>query len=246
MDVKELEKKTVVELKDIAREAGISGISAMKKADLVAAIAGAAPGIEPAAESAPADDDLAAAIAETSPEDQTSPESESTIDELTAAIVETAPEAAPEPESTGEALSAEGEEEKPESSEDKPRLEPVVQAASEPETAAESVSETAPEPESLAEATPEGAPEPTVEEAPSPEAAPAKKAEPAPEPSKPEAVPTRMQVRLRDKHDIPALKIEKKALRSQILAAMADQDYKKLKELRNRKKELRRLLNRAG
>ena len=41
MDVKDLDSKTVADLKDMAKEMGISGISAMKKADLIEAIAGA-------------------------------------------------------------------------------------------------------------------------------------------------------------------------------------------------------------
>ena len=90
------------------------------------------------------------------------------------------------------------------------------------------------------------APEPAAEEeAPAEEASQAKAPEPAPEPPKPEAVPTKTQIWLREKHDIPALKLEKRVLQSQILAAIAEQDYDKLKKLRNRKKELRRLLNRV-
>lgn len=56
MDVNELEGKTVTELKELAREAGISGISSMKKADLISALAqGApAPGAAPPAEAKPA------------------------------------------------------------------------------------------------------------------------------------------------------------------------------------------------
>ena len=50
MDVKELESKTVTELKELAKKAGISGISAMKKADLVSALAQGAPAAEPAPE----------------------------------------------------------------------------------------------------------------------------------------------------------------------------------------------------
>ena len=53
MDVKELESKTVAELKEIAKEQGISGISSMKKADLVAAIAGASDAPAPEPEPAP-------------------------------------------------------------------------------------------------------------------------------------------------------------------------------------------------
>ena len=42
MDSKELEGKKVAELKEMAKELGIKGISSMKKADLVAAISSAA------------------------------------------------------------------------------------------------------------------------------------------------------------------------------------------------------------
>jgi outer membrane biosynthesis protein TonB len=164
MDVKELESKTVAELKELAKELGVPGISTMKKADLVAAIAGAS--------DAPAPE----------PEVEAVPESE----------VEAAPEPTPEPEP-----------------------EPVV--------------ETAPEPE----------PEPAVEAA--PKAAPA----PEPEPKVKEIVLTKTQTRLRAKHDLPALKLEKRALQSQIMAAIAAKDSAKMKELRGRKKEIRRLLNRV-
>ena len=71
---------------------------------------------------------------------------------------------------------------------------------------------------------------------------------PAAEPEPPkvkEVVLTKEQIRLREKYDLPALKKEKRGLQSQILAAIAEQDYGKMKELRNRKKELRRLLNRV-
>ena len=60
-----------------------------------------------------------------------------------------------------------------------------------------------------------------------------------------EVVLTKEQIRLREKYDINALKLEKRGLQSQILAAIAEQDYARMKELRNRKKELRRLLNRV-
>ena len=148
MDVKELESKKVAELKEMAKELGITGLSSMKKADLVAAIAGAS---------------------------------------------------------------------------DAPEPEPVVEAAPEAEVA----------------------PEPAPEPEPAPKPAPKPDPAPEPEPKVKEVVLTKTQVRLRDKHDLPALKLEKRALRSQILAAIADQDYAKMKELRNRKKELRRLLNRV-
>ena len=181
MDVKELESKTVAQLKEMAKEAGISGISSMKKADLVAAITGAA-GTSPAE----------------------------------------APESTPAPVPEEEAPAAEEV--------------PAEEAAPEEAPAAEEAP--------AEEAAPEEAP--AVEETPAAAAAPVKKAKPAPEPPKPEAGPTKTQLRIREKYDLPALKVEKKALRSKILAAIADQDYAKLKELRNRKKELRRLLNRAG
>ena len=171
MDVKELESKTVAELKELAKELGVPGISAMKKADLVAAIAGAsdAPASEPEVEAVP------------------EPE------------VEAAPEPTPEPEP-----------------------EPVVEAAPEP--------------------TPEPEPEPEVEAAPEPKkAAPA----PEPEPKVKKIVLTKTQTRLRAKHDLPALKLEKRALQSQIMAAIAAKDSAKMKELRGRKKEIRRLLNRV-
>ena len=60
MDSKELEGKKVAELKEMAKELGIKGISSMKKADLVAAISSAAeappepvPAPEPEVETAP-------------------------------------------------------------------------------------------------------------------------------------------------------------------------------------------------
>ncbi|MDF1527004.1 MAG: Rho termination factor N-terminal domain-containing protein [bacterium] len=183
MDVKELESKTVAELKEMAKVLGVPGISAMKKADLVAAIAGASDAPAPAPEPEP--------------------------------VVEAAPEPAPEPEP-----------------------EPVVEAAPEPTPA--------PEPEPVVEAAPEPAPEPepVVEAAPEPEP---KKAAPAsePEPKVKEIVLTKTQTRLRAKHDLPALKLEKRALHSQIQSAIAAKDSAKMKELRGRKKELRRLLNRV-
>ncbi|UCG38253.1 MAG: Rho termination factor N-terminal domain-containing protein, partial [bacterium] len=41
MDIKELESKTVAQLRDMAKEMGLTGYSSMKKADLVTAISGA-------------------------------------------------------------------------------------------------------------------------------------------------------------------------------------------------------------
>ncbi|MDT8367520.1 MAG: Rho termination factor N-terminal domain-containing protein [bacterium] len=193
MDVKELESKTVAELKEMAKVLGVPGISAMKKADLVAAIAGASDAPAPAPEPEP--------VVEAAPEPAPEP------------VVEAAPEPAPEPE-------------------------PVVEAAPEPTPA--------PEPEPVVEAAPEPAPEPepVVEAAPEPEP---KKAAPAsePEPKVKEIVLTKTQTRLRAKHDLPALKLEKRALHSQIQSAIAAKDSAKMKELRGRKKELRRLLNRV-
>ena len=212
MDVKELESKKVAELKEMAKELGITGLSSMKKADLVAAIAGASDA--PASTSAKASVDKPEPVVEAAPE------------------AEVAPEPIPEPEPA-------------------PEPEPVVEAAPEAEVAPEPEPE--PEPEMEAAPEPAPAPEPEVEAAPEAEVAPepapkpAPKPDPAPEPEPKvkEVVLTKTQVRLRDKHDLPALKLEKRALRSQILAAIADQDYAKMKELRNRKKELRRLLNRV-
>ena len=196
MDVKELESKTVAELKELAKELGVPGISTMKKADLVAAIAGAsdAPAPEPEVEAVP------------------EPE------------VEAAPEPTPEPEPVVEAA--------PE-----PEPEPEVEAAPEEEGPAES---------GIEEPAVEAAPEPEVEAAPEPEPEP-KKAAPAPEPEPKvkEIVLTKAQTRLRAKHDLPALKLEKRALQSQIMAAIAAKDSAKMKELRGRKKEIRRLLNRV-
>ncbi|MBN2720080.1 MAG: Rho termination factor N-terminal domain-containing protein [Proteobacteria bacterium] len=119
MDVKELESKTVPELKDLAKEAGISGISSMKKNELIAALAGQAG-------------------------------EEGSV---------------PEPEAAGK------------------------------------------EPSGTSGA--------------------AKTARP------------------RGEKDVPALKREKRTLKAQIQAALAEKDSAKVRELRNRKKELRRLLHRA-
>ena len=121
MDVKELENKTVPELKDLAKEAGISGISSMKKNELIAALARQQAG------------------------------EEGTV---------------PGPEAAGK--------------------EPAKTSS------------------------------------------PAKTARP------------------RGEKDVPALKREKRTLKSQIQAALAGKDSAKVRELRNRKKELRRLLHRAG
>jgi len=209
MDVKELESKTVAVLREMAKEAGISGISSMKKADLVTAIAGDAP-----------TQDVKTAPEETAPAQETTPEKPS----LEPVAEEAASEEAPAPvEIPGEEAA--------------PAVEEVPAQVEAPEEAA------APEEAPAQVEAPEEAAAP--EEAPAQEAAPAKKPEPAPEPPKPEAVPTRTQIRLREKYDLPALKLEKRALQSQILAAIAQQDSKKLKELRNRKKELKRLLNRV-
>jgi len=120
MDVKELENKTVPELKGLAKEAGISGISSMKKNELIAALA------QQAGE-------------------------EGTV---------------PEPE---------------------PAVKEPAKTSSHPKTA-----------------------------------------------------------RPKGEKDIPALKREKRTLKSQIQAALAEKDSAKVRELRNRKKELRRLLHRAG
>ena len=200
MDVKELESKTVAELKELAKELGVPGISTMKKADLVAAIAGASDA--PTPETAPEPEVEAAP--EPTPEPEPEPEPEP--------VVEAAPEPTPEPE---------------------PEPEPAVEAAPEEEAPAEGPAV-------------EAAPEPEVEAAPEPEPEP-KKAAPAPEPEPKvkEIVLTKAQTRLRAKHDLPALKLEKRALQSQIMAAIAAKDSAKMKELRGRKKEIRRLLNRV-
>ncbi len=198
MDVKELESKTVAELKELAKELDITGISSMKKADLVAAIAGAS-----------------GAPAEAPAEPVSEP-----VQEEAAAPEEAPVEPGPEP-VEGEAPVQEAP--APEEAPVEPSPEPVEGDAPVQEAAA-----------------PEAAP---VEAAP----AQAPKAAPAPPeaPKVKEAVLTRSQARLREKHDLATLKKEKRTLQSQILAAIAAQDYAKMKELRNRKKELRRLLNRV-
>jgi hypothetical protein len=153
-DLKGLEKKTVAQLKEMAKELGITGLSSMKKADLVKAVAEAAP----------------------APEEET----------VTKPVAEVAPE-------------------------------PEAEAAPEPEA------EAAPEPE--AEAPPEPAPEPT----------PAR-----------EKPPTKLQIRLREKYDLDSLKTEKRALKGQIAEAVAAKEKARVKDLRKRKKELRRILNKAS
>jgi hypothetical protein len=177
-DLKGLEKKTVAQLKEMAKELGITGLSSMKKADLVKAVAEAAP--------APEEETVTKPVAEVAPE----PEAE--------AAPEPEAEAAPEPEAEAPP-------------------EPEAEAAPEPEA------EAAPEPE--AEAPPEPAPEPT----------PAR-----------EKPPTKLQIRLREKYDLDSLKTEKRALKGQIAEAVAAKEKARVKDLRKRKKELRRILNKAS
>jgi hypothetical protein len=212
MDVKELENKTVAELKEMAKELGVPGISAMKKADLVAAIAGAS--------------DASASAEASADKPAPAPESEVEASAPAEATADEAPDPEPEP-----AVEAAPEEEGPaESGIEEPAMEAAPEAESEPEPAVEA------------------APEPEVEAAPEPEPEPEpKKAAPAPEPEPKvkEIVLTKVQTRLRAKHDLPALKLEKRALQSQIQAAIAAKDSAKMKELRGRKKEIRRLLNRV-
>lgn len=222
MDVKELEAKTVAELKEIAKEEGISGISSMKKADLVAAIAGAPDTAASVEQDVVPEPEVEAAVEEKAPVDEPAAEEAPAAEEVPAE--ETAPE---------EAIAAEVPSPEPEAEEF-----PVEESAPDE---VHTIEESSPEPEADEAPVAEAA----VDEAPTEEAVKTKAPEPAPEPPKPEAVPTKTQIWLREKHDIPALKLEKRVLQSQILAAIAEQDYDKLKRLRNRKKELRRLLNRA-
>ena len=231
MDVKELESKTVAELKEIAKELGISGISAMKKADLIAAIAGASDAPAPETASEPAPEVEVAPEVEAAPESEPEPEAEAAPEEEAPGPAESGIEAAPEPEPEPEVEAA------PE--EEAPVEEPAMDAAPEEEASGPAESGTE---EPAMEAAPETEPEPEVEAAPE-----RKKAAPAPEPEPKvkEIVLTKAQTRLRAKHDLPALKLEKRALQSQILAAIAAKDSAKMKELRGRKKEIRRLLNRV-
>ena len=188
MDVKELESKTVSELKEMAKEAGISGISSMKKADLVSALAKGAPAPE-------------AEPAKKPPVQEAVPAQEAQEEEPVPAQEAQEEEAGPAPEA------------------------PEKEAGPAQETPVE-------EP-------------PAPEEGPEEKPAPEKKAKPSPEPPKPGPAPRTKPSRIQQKYDIPTLKQEKRGLKSQIQAAIAAQDFKKVKELRNRKKELRRLLNRA-
>lgn len=215
----DLDKKTVAQLKEIAKGMGLTGLSKMKKADLIAAIQ----------------------------EKISEPEA-------------SAPEPAPEPE--------------PEASEPAPEPEPEPEVAKEVPVEAEStpveeeVAKEAPEPEEVAAEAPEPAPEPEAAEEPPVEpveAEPAPDPEPAPEPAPEEAVaeapaqspkaekpkvvekpPTKLQLKIRGKYDIAALKTEKKTLKGQIADAIESRDSAKVKELRKRKKEIRRILKKAS
>jgi len=199
MDVKELESKTVSELKEMAKEAGISGISSMKKADLVSALAKGAPA--PEAEPAKKPPVQEAVPAQEAQEEEPVPAQEAQEEEAGPAPEAQKEEAGPAPEA------------------------PEKEAGPAQETPVE-------EP-------------PAPEEGPEEKPAPEKKAKPSPEPPKPGPAPRTKPSRIQQKYDIPTLKQEKRGLKSQIQAAIAAQDFKKVKELRNRKKELRRLLNRA-
>ncbi len=185
-DLKGLEKKTVAQLKEMAKELGITGLSSMKKADLVKAVAEAAP--------APEEETVTKPVAEVAPE----PEAE----------------AAPEPEAEA-------------------APEPEAEAPPEPEA------EAPPEPEA------EAAPEPEAEAAPEPEAEAPREPAPEPTPAR-EKPPTKLQIRLREKYDLDSLKTEKRALKGQIAEAVAAKEKARVKDLRKRKKELRRILNKAS
>lgn len=177
MDIKDIKSKTVAQLKEIAKELGITGISDMKKADLVSAIAGAG---------APAEDAAVDAAAEPTVE------------------------AAPGDTAGGETVT-----------EKAPAAEVIPEVVSEPE----------PEPESE--------PEPEAKSV-KPTAEPQKKSGPSVK-SQPKA-----QRKLLDKHDIPALKKEKRTLKGRIAQAVEAKDIVRVRELRHRKKELKRILNRAS
>lgn len=211
MDIKDLESKTVAQLKGIAKELGITGISGMKKADLITAIAGT--------------------------------ESAGTSTGETA--VKTPAEAIEEAPGKG-------------TQEDAPVEEGVVEATPEVETAkpaVEAATEEAPAEEApVAETIPEAAAEPTPEPEPAePEPATAKtesvKTAATPQAKAPEAAvqtQSRAKRKLLEKYDIPALKKEKKSLKGQIAQAAEAKDIARVRDLRNRKKELRRILNRAS
>ncbi len=206
MDIKDLESKTVAQLKGIAKELGITGISGMKKADLITAIAGT--------------------------------ESAGTSTGETA--VKTPAEAIEEAPGKG-------------TQENAPVEEGVVDATPEVETAkpaVEAATEEAPAEEApVAETIPEAAAEPTPEPEPATAKTESVKTAATPQAKAPEAAvqtQSRAKRKLLEKYDIPALKKEKKSLKGQIAQAAEAKDIARVRDLRNRKKELRRILNRAS
>ncbi len=207
----DLDKKTVAQLKEIAKGMGLTGLSKMKKADLIAAIqekSSEPEASEPAPEPEPEVAKEVPVEAESTPVEEEVAKEAPEPEEVAAE----APEPAPEPEAAEE-----------------PPVEPVeAEPAPEPEPV--------PEPEASA---PEPAPEEAVAEAPAQ----------SPKAEKPKVVvkpPTKLQLKIRGKYDIAALKTEKKTLKGQIADAIESRDSAKVKELRNRKKEIRRILKKAS
>jgi flagellar basal body-associated protein FliL len=112
----------------------------------------------------------------------------------------------------------------------------VAEEAPAEEPVAEEVAEEAPAEEPVAEEVAEEAP-----------AEPPKAKEPkAEKPKVVEKPPTKLQLKIREKYDIVALKTEKKTLKGQIAVAIEAKDSAKIKELRKRKKEIRRILKKAS
>ena len=214
----ELEKKTVAQLKEIAKEMGITGLSKMKKDDLIAAIQDNAAGAEtaPIPEPAPEAEPVEVEAAEEAPAEE--PVAEEPVAEEAEPVAEEAP--AEEPVA-----------EEPVAEEAEPVAEeaPAEEPAAEEPVAEEAVAEEA---------------EPVAEEAP---AEPVKAKEPKPEkPKVIEKPPTKIQLKVRAKYDLAALKTEKKAIKGQIADAIETKDSAKVKELRTRKKEIRRILKKAS
>ncbi len=212
-DEMNLEEMKVAELKQLAKELGITGYSGLKKADLIEKIGSHQAEAPPDVEEASAEKGTEPVIEEAAP--------------LEGSPGEEPPAEEPVPEPVAEEPAAE----------ELAAEEPVAEEPPAEEPAAEEpVSEEPPTEEPAVEEPPAG--EKPVPEAPE-EAAAEKPKKKTPEEKKPAPEPVILTP------EMIAIKKEKRSLKGQIADAVSAGDREKIKSLRNRKKEIRRLLKRS-